>query len=189
MLIDVLVRALELAGAATEVLGFTTGAWNGGRALREWRRAGRPRHPGRLNEVTHLVLKDADSPWRRSRGGIAALLKNDLFREGVDGEAVAWACERMAVRSEHTRLLVVVSDGSPMDSATHLVNDADYLDQHLRAVVAREESRGSARILGLGVGLDLSRYYARCHALDLAASTGNEMFHDVLALLAGRGRR
>ena len=102
MLVDVFARALEQAGVASEVLGFSTGAWNGGRALRDWQRAGRPRHPGRLNEVCQMVFKDADTPWRRARPDIAALLKSDLFREGIDGEAVDWACARLEARSEGT---------------------------------------------------------------------------------------
>jgi cobaltochelatase CobT len=189
MLVDILVRALELAGVASEVLGFTTGAWNGGRARRDWQRAGRPAHPGRLNEACHLVFKHADTPWRRARCGIAALLKADLFREGIDGEAVDWACRRMEGRAETRRLLLVVSDGCPMDTATNLVNDAHYLDQHLREVVARREQEGRVAIHGVGVGLDLSPYYSRSRALDLAASTGNGVFRELLEMIAGRGRR
>jgi cobaltochelatase CobT len=189
MLVDVFVRALEQAGVASEVLGFTTGAWNGGRAQRDWIGAGRPDHPGRLNEVCHMVFKDADTPWRRARPEIAALLKADLFREGIDGEAVEWACRRMDGRAEARRLLIVVSDGCPMDSATHLANDAHYLDHHLRDVVARREQSGAVAIYGVGVGLDLSPYYSRSQALDLSAAVGNEVFREVLAMIGGRGRR
>jgi cobaltochelatase CobT len=189
MLVDVLGRALELAGVSSEVLGFTTGAWNGGRAVRDWRRAGRPPYPGRLNEVCHIVFKDADTPWRRARPKIAGLLKGDLFREGVDGEAVSWACARMACRPETRRHLVVVSDGSPMDSATNQANDDYYLDNHLQQVVRRLESDGTARIHGLGVGLDLSPYYRRAHPLDLSRGTPNTVFAEVVDAFAGRGRR
>lgn len=189
MIVDVLVRALEMAGVSSEVLGFTTGAWNGGRAQREWVRAGRPRHPGRLNEVCHLVFKDADTTWRRARRGIAALLKADLFREGVDGEAVDWAVARMLGRPQQRRILLVVSDGSPMDAATHLANDDHYLDHHLREVVARHEAAGHAEIGGIGVGLDLSPYYARSQAIDLSAPPGNRVFQDILEVIAGQHRR
>lgn len=184
MVVDVLTRALELAGVNTEILGFTTSTWNGGRAIRDWRRAGRPRHPGRLNELCHLVVKDADTTYRRARSDIAALLKADLFREGVDGEAVQWACRRMDGRDEHRRLLLVVSDGSPMDSATALTNDEDYLGNHLAEVVRGEEQAGSARIYGLGVGLDLGPYYSRSQVLDLEPGTGNQVFREILAMLA-----
>lgn len=189
MIVDVFVRALEMAGVPSEVLGFTTGAWNGGRAQRDWLRAGRPLHPGRLNEVCHLVFKDADTPWRRSRRSMAALLKADLFREGVDGEALDWAVSRMQGRPERRRLLLVVSDGSPMDTATHLANDEHYLDHHLRQVVQRHEQSGAAEIAGIGVGLDLSPYYARSQAIDLAAPPGNRVFQEMLAVLAGGRRR
>ena len=189
MLVDVFVRALERAGVATEVLGFTTGAWNGGRAALDWQRAARPRHPGRLNEVNHLVFKDADTPWRRARRDIAALLKADLFREGIDGEAVDWACERMLVRAEERRLLLVISDGCPMDGATALANDEHYLDQHLREVVARREAQGRVEIFGVGVGLDLSPFYGRCTALDLSANLGNTSLFEIVQLLASRSRR
>lgn len=189
MMVDVFARALEQAGVTSEVLGFTTGAWNGGRAQREWMRAGRPLHPGRLNERCHLVFKAAAMPWRRARPAMAALLKADLFREGIDGEAVDWACLRLRQRPEARKLLLVISDGSPMDSATHLANDAHYLDHHLRDVVARQEQRGGIEIAGIGVGLDLSPYYGRSHVLDLAASTGNTIFREVIDLMAGRHRR
>ncbi len=189
MLVDILARALELSGVATEVLGFTTGAWNGGQAHRDWMRCGRPKHPGRLNEVRHMVFKDADTRWRRARPTIAALLKADLFREGVDGEAVDWACRRLAARDEPRRLLLVLSDGCPMDTATSLANDGHYLDHHLRHVVQRHERAGPVEIYGIGVGLDLSPYYSRSQALDLSALAGNRAFHEIIAMLAGRGRR
>ncbi|CAA2109019.1 cobaltochelatase CobT-related protein [Variovorax paradoxus] len=189
MMVDVFARALEQAGVTSEVLGFTTGAWNGGRPQREWVRAGRPPHPGRLNERCHIVFKAAATPWRRARPAMAALLKADLFREGIDGEAVDWACARLRQRSEARKLLLVISDGSPMDSATHLANDAHYLDHHLRDVVARQEQRGDIAIAGIGVGLDLSPYYSRSHVLDLASSSGNAIFREVTGLMAGQHRR
>ena len=189
MLADVLARALEQAGVASEILGFTTGAWNGGRAQRDWLRAGRPAHPGRLNERCHLVFKSAETPWRRARPAIAALLKADLFREGIDGEAVDWACRRLEARAEERKQLLVLSDGSPMDSATHLANDAHYLDHHLQDVVAGHEQAGRIGIAGIGVGLDLSPYYSRSHVLDLAASSGPAMFREVIGLMAGLTRR
>ena len=186
MIVDVMARALEMAGVACEVLGFTTGAWHGGRAQRDWVNAGRPALPGRLNEVSHLVFKDADTPWRRARAGMAAMLKADLFKEGIDGEAVDWACGRLHQRPERHKLLVVVCDGCPMDGATSLANDAQYLDQHLREVVARHEQAGVVQVFGLGVGLDLSPYYSRAQAIDLSASVGQAVFRDLIELLSLR---
>ena len=189
MIVDVLVRALEQAGVDNEVLGFTTGAWNGGRARRDWLRAGRPANPGRLNEACHMVFKDALTPWRRARPDIAALLKADLFREGIDGEAVRWACQRMQGRGEGRKLLIVISDGCPMDGATHQANDLHYLDHHLRQVVAQLEQSGQVEIFGVGVGLDLSPYYSKSQALDLSASVTNEVFRDIVTLIASQRRR
>lgn len=190
-IIDLLVRALDLADVTSEVLGFTTGAWNGGRAMRDWKRAGRPPHPGRLNERQHLVFKSAEESWRRARPGIAGLLRQDLYREALDGEAVAWACSRMRGRPESRRLLVVMSDGSPMDSATSLGNGPHYLDRNLRDVVRREERSGPVRILGLGVGLDLSPFYSLSQALDLDGGVDPSTLREVVALLDAEasGRR
>jgi cobaltochelatase CobT len=185
MLVDVTARALEAAGVATEVLGFSTGAWNGGRAARDWQRAGRPRHPGRLNERLHLVFKDADTAWRRARPGIAALWKADLYREGCDGEAVDWACSRLMALPQQRRILLVVSDGCPMDSATQRANDATYLDHHLLQVVRRHEQAGQVEVLGVGVGLDLSLFYSRCQAIDLSRGLSAEVLQELLTLVRG----
>lgn len=180
-LLDIFARALDLAGISCEVLGFTTAAWNGGRARKDWIRAGRPPIPGRLNEVRNLVVKSADTSWRVARMAIAGLLKLDLYREGVDGEAVEWACARLAAREEHRRILVVISDGSPMDGATTLANGEHYLDHHLRDVLARD--RG-VDICAVGVGLDLSAYYDHCTAVDLTNGVTRKVASDVIATIA-----
>jgi len=189
MLVDVLARALDLAGVASEVLGFTTAAWNGGRARADWLAQGRPPHPGRLNEVSHLVFKDASTSWRRARADIAALLKSDLFREGVDGEAVEWACSRLRSHDVHRRILIVISDGSPMDAATHQANDAYYLDNHLKQVVAQQNARGDVEILGLGVGLDLSPYYRHSLAVDLSAAPDMSTLAEIVRFTGAVRRR
>jgi cobaltochelatase CobT len=188
VLLDIVLRALDQAGIATELLGFTTGAWNGGRVKRDWMRARSPANPGRLNELVHMVFKDGDTSWRRARPGIAALLKADLYREGVDGEAVDWACTRMLARPERRRILLVVSDGCPMDTATNLANDEFYLAQHLKQVVARREAQGAIEICGLGLGLDLGAYYSRSLATTVPASLNNELFSEIAQLLGGRKR-
>lgn len=189
MLAEILLRAAEHAGVATELLAFTTGAWHGGRAARDWRRAGSPPRPGRLNELRHLVFKPAGRPWRHARRGIAALLEPTLFREGVDGEAVDWACARLRSLPARRRVLLVVSDGCPMDSATEQANDSGYLDRHLRETIAAQAREGGVEILGLGVGLDLSPYYARCRAIDLHATPGNALFSELAQLIGGRRSR
>lgn len=189
MIVDVLSRALDAAGVTTEILGFTTGAWNGGRARTDWLARGKPPFPGRLNEVSHLIFKDAVTSWRRARTDIASLFKADLFREGVDGEAVTWACERLRSRVANRRLLIVISDGSPMDAATNQVNDEHYLDHHLREVVAQQQARGDVEVLGLGVGLDLSPYYRSSLALDLTAPPDMTMFAKLVDWIGSGGRR
>ena len=189
VLLDILLRALDQAGVTTELLGFTTGAWNGGRVKRDWMRARSPANPGRLNERLHMVFKEGDTPWRRARPDIAALLKADLYREGIDGEAVDWACQRMLARPERRRILLVVSDGCPMDTATSLANDEFYLAQHLKQVVARREAQGAVEICGLGLGLDLGAYYSRSLATTLPASLNNELFSEIAQLIGGRSRR
>lgn len=189
LLLDLLVRAFDMAGVTTEVLGFTTGAWHGGRARKTWLQRGSPSGPGRLNELCHLIFKDAKTPWRRARTGIAALLKADLFREGIDGEAIDWACTRMAARSERRQILVVVSDGSPTDGATSLANDPGYLEGHLTAVVARHERGGNVELCGLGVGFDLTATFTRCLAIDLSIPVDSALCHQVITLIGGRVRR
>ncbi|WP_087723717.1 cobaltochelatase CobT-related protein [Pandoraea sp. PE-S2T-3] len=189
MIVDVLSRALDAAGVTNEILGFTTGAWNGGRARTDWLARGKPPFPGRLNEVSHLIFKDAVTSWRRARTDIASLFKADLFREGVDGEAVQWACERLRSRVANRRLLIVISDGSPMDAATNQVNDEHYLDHHLREVVAQQQARGDVEVLGLGVGLDLSPYYRNALALDLTSLPDMTMFSKLVEWIGSGGRR
>lgn len=188
VLLDTLLRALGMAGVQTELLGFTTGAWNGGRAMKDWQRQGKPAHPGRLNELCHLLFKQADTSWSRARLDIAALLKHDLYREGVDGEAVLWASQRLQEQSVRRRTLIVVSDGCPMDSATQHVNDDFYLASHLQQVVRQTISQG-VDVVGLGVGLDLSSYYPRSLAVDLQQALTPAVFYDIARLLAGGHRR
>lgn len=185
--VDLMVRALERCGVTTEVLGFTTGAWHGGRARLDWQRAGRPPDPGRLNELCHLVFKDAGQRWRRARLGIAALLRDELYREGIDGEAVAWACARLRAHEVERRILVVVSDGCPMDTATAAANDEGYLDRHLQQVVAREEA-GGIEIRGIGSGLDLGLYYRHSLPVDLAGRIDHDFFARIARLAGSRPR-
>lgn len=191
VIVDIMLRALESIGVTTELLGFTTGAWNGGRARNDWLKQRQPAHPGRLNEVCHMIFKDAGRSWRRARTDIAALFKADLFREGIDGEAVQWACNRLRTHASDARrrILMVVSDGCPMDGATNQANDNFYLDNHLKQVVAEEEQRGNVEILGLGVGLDLSPFYRRNLAIDLSQSLDNTLFDEIVRLIAGRHTR
>ena len=183
-MVDLLTRALDMAGVTTELLGYTTNTWNGGRLLRDWRRAGKPAQPGRLNELCHMVFKDSAQSWRRSKPGMAALLKADIFRECVDGEALRWAAERLRGQDAQRRILVVFSDGSPMDGATVLANDTHYLDRDLQHSARQLEREALIELCAVGLGLDLSAYFARSTVLDLENQTVAQALGDVLALLA-----
>lgn len=193
VLVDLLLRALTMAGVASELLGYSTNAWNGGKARRDWLRAGSPASPGRLNEALHIVFKPAQTSWQQSRRSIAALLKPELYREGIDGEAVDWACTRLQSVPARQRLLVVVSDGCPMDSASQAANGPHLLDQHLREVLARRQAESQqpegVRIFGLGLALDLSPYYRHSRMLDLEPPLRHGALQEVLALLRGRQSR
>lgn len=189
VLVDVLGRALDMAQVQVEILGFSTSTWNGGRARRDWQKAGQPQLPGRLNEALYLVFKSATQAWRVGRRGVAALRRPDLFREGIDGEAVDWACQRLLKCSARRRMLMVVSDGCPMDTATDQANDGHYLDQHLQQVVAAYERSGAVDICALGVGLDLGSFYRRRLALDPNGTLDDAVLQSVASCLLERRRR
>lgn len=183
-LADTWSRALDLAGVANEVLGFTTAAWAGGRAAAEWRTAGSPPFPGRLAELCHIIYKSADRPWRRSRRSIAAMMQTHHYREGVDGEAIIWAHRRLMARPEQRRILVVVSDGAPMETATDQANGEGFLHDHLAAVVDRIDRGGAVEIAGVGVDLDLSPVFRRAEVLDVSGPL-TRTHHGVLERLFG----
>lgn len=170
VLVDTLVRALDLAGATSEVLGFTTASWNGGEALREWRRAGEPAAPGRLAEVNHIVYKDADTPWRRSRTAIAAMMKTQHFREGIDGEAIAWAYHRLIGRPEPRKLLVVVSDGAPMEAATMNANGEVFLEAHLANVLRSIEHERVVSVGAIAIDQPVDALFSRSVEMDLTGT-------------------
>lgn len=185
LMVDLLARGLERSGAVTEVLGFSTNDWNGGKPYRRWQAAGRPPMPGRLNAVDHRIFKDARTPWRHANRAIMALMKLDLYREGIDGEAVDWACQRLLAQPTRRKLLYVISDGCPMDSATHLANDESYLTRHLQQVLRRYQRLG-VEICGIGVNLDLSRLYERALIANLRNGLDNVFIDEFLQSLARR---
>ncbi len=184
VLCDQLNRILGQAGVATEVLGFTTRSWNGGRPFKQWRTAGKPASPGRLNERRHIVFKSATQQWRRARPGIAALLQTENYREGLDGEALAWAIARLNDKREQRKIVMLVSDGSPMDTSTNLVNGEDYLDKHLRSLVRSTDAQGEVAVCALGVGLDLSSNFRHHYYLDTSREITNETLFDIAGLLS-----
>ena len=170
VLVDTISRALDLAGVANEILGFTTGGWSGGHAATSWRAAGAPPSPGRLNHVDHIVYKSADATWRQSRRSIAALMRTDHFREGVDGEALVWAHSRMMNRPEPRKAIVVISDGAPMDTATVRENGEGFLTSHLSAVADQIERSSPVQLGAIGLDLDVSPYYRSTAEVDLSGT-------------------
>lgn len=186
ILLDVFARAAETAGIKTEILGFTTAGWGGGKAMEDWIKQGKPRNPGRLTETHQIVFKEADKSWKKSRNSIAGFTKVDLYHEGVDGEAIEWAASRLADRPEKKKILTVISDGSPMDSGTNIANDDYYLDNHLKDVIVGLENSPHMEIFGLGVKLDLSNYFRYYTVLHLEEQLNNATFNDILKLWLSR---
>lgn len=188
LLMDLLARVFGRADVPFELLGFTTGAWNGGRPARAWQAAGRrPAHPGRLNESQHLVFWSQDMPRHQGRLNLTAVMKPELFREGIDGEAVQWACERLLNGSDVQRkILWVVSDGGPMDSATMLANPPGFLDAHLRQMVRHYTHERGVEILAIGVNQDLSGYYPHSIGADLEGGVTMQMLLSLIHTLAPR---
>jgi cobaltochelatase CobT len=186
-LIMILTKALEMVGASTEILGFTTKSWQGGAVHKQWMRDRRPDNPGRLCETRHIIYKDADTKLQRAKRGLGAMLKLDLFKEGVDGEALLWAANRLKARSEQRKILIVLSDGCPMESSTNQSNESSYLDNHLRQVASMIETRGEIELYALGFGLDLSPYYRHSLALEIPDKIENAMLREILMMLMRRG--
>jgi cobaltochelatase CobT len=158
---DVLARTLERCQVKVEILGFTTRAWKGGQSRERWLGAGRPQQPGRLNDLRHIVYKSADAPWRRVRANLGLMMKEGLLKENIDGEALEWAHRRMVQRPEARKILMVISDGAPVDDSTLSVNPANYLEKHLRDVIAMVERRKAVELIAIGIGHDVTRYYQR----------------------------
>jgi len=158
---DILARTLERCGVKVEILGFTTRAWKGGQSREEWLRAGKPPHPGRLNDLRHIVYKSADAPWRRVRRNLALMMREGLLKENIDGEALDWAHRRLLARPEQRRILMVISDGAPVDDATLSVNSGNYLERHLRFMIEQIEQRSPVELIAIGIGHDVTRYYRR----------------------------
>ncbi len=158
---DVLARTLERCQVKVEILGFTTKAWKGGQAREKWLNEGRPATPGRLNDLRHIIYKGADAPWRRARPNLGLMMKEGLLKENIDGEALEWAHRRMLARHEQRKILMVISDGAPVDDSTLSVNPANYLEKHLRDVIAMVEKQKAVELIAVGIGHDVTRYYER----------------------------
>ncbi|MBO9411306.1 MULTISPECIES: cobaltochelatase subunit CobT [unclassified Ruegeria] len=179
---DVLARTLERCNVKVEILGFTTRAWKGGQAREAWLNDGRPQQPGRLNDLRHIIYKGADAPWRRARPNLGLMMKEGLLKENIDGEALEWAHRRMMMRREQRKILMVISDGAPVDDSTLSVNPANYLEKHLRDVIAMVEKRNMVELLAIGIGHDVTRYYDRAVTITDVEQLAGAMTEQLAAL-------
>jgi cobaltochelatase CobT len=182
MCADVLARTLERCGVATEILGFTTRAWKGGQSREAWLSEGRPPNPGRLNDLRHIVYKRADQPYRHARKGLGLMMREGLLKENIDGEALLWAHRRLLARPEERRILMVISDGAPVDDSTASANGGAYLERHLRQVIDWIESRSNVELAAIGIGHDVTRYYSRAVTIMDAEQLGGALVEQLAAL-------
>ncbi len=181
---DILARTLERCGVKVEILGFTTKAWKGGQSRENWLGSGKPQSPGRLNDLRHIIYKSADAPWRRARRNLGLMMREGLLKENIDGEALIWAHDRLLARPEQRRILMMISDGAPVDDSTLSVNPGNYLERHLRAVIEQIETRSPVELLAIGIGHDVTRYYGRAVTIVDADELAGAMTEQLASLFA-----
>jgi cobaltochelatase CobT len=186
---DILARTLERCGVKVEVLGFTTRMWKGGQSRERWIAAGKPANPGRLNDLRHIVYKAADAPWRRARKSLGLMLREGILKENIDGEALLWAHSRLIGRSEQRRVLMVISDGAPVDDSTLSVNPGNYLERHLREVIQWIQTQSPIQLVAIGIGHDVTRYYRRAVTIVDAEQLGGTMMEKLAELFDEEPRR
>ena len=179
---DIMARTLERCGVKTEILGFTTRAWKGGQAREDWLAAGRQPMPGRLNDLRHIIYKKADEPWRHAKRNLGLMMREGLLKENIDGEALLWAHNRLIARAEDRRILMVISDGAPVDDSTLSVNNGGYLEQHLRKVIEMIETRSPVQLVAIGIGHDVTRYYKRAVTIMDVEQLGGTMIEQLAGL-------
>ncbi|MCB1495581.1 MAG: cobaltochelatase subunit CobT [Bauldia sp.] len=184
---DILARTLERCGVKVEILGFTTRAWKGGQSREAWLQAGKPANPGRLNDLRHIVYKGADAPWRRSRRNLGLMMREGLLKENIDGEALAWAHARLIGRPEQRKVLMMISDGAPVDDSTLSVNPGNYLERHLRHVIEEIETRSPVELIAIGIGHDVTRYYRRAVTIVDAEELAGAMTDKLAELFSEEG--
>src|SRR5437667_8599673 len=183
---DILARTLERCGVKVEILGFTTRAWKGGQSRESWLAAGKPANPGRLNDLRHIIYKSADAPWRRARKNLGLMMREGLLKENIDGEALDWAHKRPLGRAEQRKILMVISDGAPVDDSTLSVNPGNYLERHLRWVIEDVETRSPVELIAIGIGHDVTRYYRRALTIVDAEELGGAMTEKLAELFDER---
>jgi cobaltochelatase CobT len=185
---DILARTLERCGVKTEILGFTTRAWKGGQSREFWLQAGKPNMPGRLNDLRHIIYKSADAPWRRARKNLGLMMREGLLKENIDGEALDWAHKRLLARPEQRKILMMISDGAPVDDSTLSVNPGNYLEKHLRFVIDEIENRSPVELIAIGIGHDVTRYYKRAVTIVDAEELGGAMTEKLAELFDEHAR-
>jgi cobaltochelatase CobT len=185
---DILARTLERCGVKVEILGFTTKAWKGGQSREAWLQAGKPANPGRLNDLRHVIYKSADAPWRRARRNLGLMMREGLLKENIDGEALDWAHNRLRARSEQRKILMMISDGAPVDDTTLSVNSGNYLERHLRQVIEEIETRSPVELIAIGIGHDVTRYYRRAVTIVDAEELGGVMTEKLAELFSEDAR-
>ncbi|TJV00824.1 MAG: cobaltochelatase subunit CobT, partial [Mesorhizobium sp.] len=186
---DILARTLERCGVSVEILGFTTRAWKGGQAREKWLKDGKPSNPGRLNDLRHIIYKSADHPWRRARRNLGLMMREGLLKENIDGEALLWAHNRLIGRPEQRKILMMISDGAPVDDSTLSVNPGNYLERHLRAVIDLIETRSPVELLAIGIGHDVTRYYRRAVTIVDAEELAGAMTEQLASLFGEESAR
>jgi len=184
---DILARTLERCAVKVEILGFTTRAWKGGQARESWLAEGKPANPGRLNDLRHIIYKSADAPWRRARKNLGLMLREGILKENIDGEALLWAHNRMIGRPEQRKILMVISDGAPVDDSTLSVNPGNYLEKHLRDTIEWIETMSPVQLLAIGIGHDVTRYYRRAVTLVDAEQLGGTIMDELTSLFDEEG--
>jgi cobaltochelatase CobT len=185
---DILARTLERCGVKVEILGFTTRAWKGGQAREQWLAAGKPPLPGRLNDLRHIIYKTADAPWRRAKRSLALMMREGLLKENIDGEALTWAHRRLLARPEQRRILMMISDGAPVDDSTLSVNSGHYLEIHLRQVIQEIETRSPVELIAIGIGHDVTRYYRRAVTISDPTELAGAMTDKLVELFEEKGK-
>ena len=186
---DILSRTLERCAVKVEILGFTTKNWKGGQSREKWNVTKKISNPGRLNDLRHIIYKSADAPWRQSKKNIGLMLKEGLLKENIDGEAILWAYNRIKKRKEERKIIMVISDGAPVDDSTLSVNSGDYLEKHLKQTVKFIEDNTDAEILAIGIGHDVSRYYSKAIKIADVQELGDVMFDQLSNLFNKEKKR
>ena len=185
---DILSRTLERCSVKVEILGFTTKNWKGGQSREIWNKKNKPKTPGRLNDLRHIIYKGADTHWRQSKNNLGLMLKEGLLKENIDGEAILWAFNRLKKRKEERKILMVISDGAPVDDSTLSVNSGDFLEKHLKKIVKFIENKSDVEILAIGIGHDVSRYYNRAIKITDVNELGDVMISQLSSLFEKKNK-